>query len=279
MTAPMSLREYFAAVGSPFTKEQAAVIGPQIEAMAEEGILDTKDERAAAETIVEVARSENHPLHSNAGFIWDDARAAHIQRVDHARTMLKSIRVRYVEENRPRTTPAYRIVRPQQKATFARGHNVLHGESAAAVQKAKQSLDELTSWRARYQPFVTVWKDFARVFSGVANQISEGEDELSRMSSLDEATDEALTDMGAIQSACSEWQQKHGGTVKAWEGLSDQVAFTIEAIDAASAAFHIERPMERKCLGCGKSFQSAGISNRLCVRCSTRSLPERGVLT
>ena len=50
MTAPMNLREYFAAVGSPYTKADAEVIGPQIEALAEEG--DVSPER-----IRDVARS------------------------------------------------------------------------------------------------------------------------------------------------------------------------------------------------------------------------------
>lgn len=264
MTAPMSLREYFAAAGSPFSKEQAAVIGPQLEAMAEEGVLDTKDEGAAKRTIVDVARSANHPLHNE--FIWDDAKAADLQRLDHAGRMLRSIRVRFVQDDRPRTAPAYRITRAEPKSSFARGHNVLRGDSAAAVQKAREAMDELTGWRARFQPYVIVWKEFAGTFRGVANQISEAED-VVRAATLDDRTDDALSDLQTILSSCTSWQAKHAGAAATWDALAEQTGFLVEAIDEAVAAFSREKPQERACLKCGSPFQSGGVGNRLCQRC------------
>ena len=267
MTAPMSLRDYFAAAGSPFTKEQAAVIGPQLESMAEEGALDTRDEEAAKRTIVDVARSGNHPLHDQ--FIWDDQKAADLQRLDHAGKMLRSIRVRFVQDDRPRTVPAYRIAREQPKTAFARGHNVLRGDSATAVQKAREAMDELTSWRARYQPYVIVWKEFAGTFQTVANQIGEAED-VVRAATLDDRTDEALTDLQTILTACTAWQSKHAAGVATWTLLSEQTGFLVEAIDEAVAAFSREKPQSRPCLKCGKLFESGGLTNRLCERCGRR---------
>ena len=148
MTAPMSLREYFAAAGSAYTKADAEVIGPQIECLAEEG--DASERR-----IVDTAASANSPLH--AFFDWDDASAADKHRLQTAGTMLRSIRVRTLEDDRPRVSPAYRVQRASPRSALKGGYNVLHGESAGAVQKAKEAFDELTAWRTRYAPFVLVW--------------------------------------------------------------------------------------------------------------------------
>lgn len=269
----MSLREYFAAAGSPFSQQQAEVIGPQLDAMAEEGLLPTTDDEAAKRAIVDTARSENSGLHGF--FEWNDAKAADLHRLDQAGKMLRSIRIRYIEDDRPRTAPVYKVAREQAKPTvFARGHNVLRGDSAIAVQKAREAFTELTSWRARYQPFVSVWAGFAQVFRGVANQISEGED-VVQPDGLDDRTDEALTDLQAIQASCLAWQEKHGATADAWAALAEQTGFMVEAIDAAVVAFGHEKPMQRTCLKCRKPFESAGVGNRLCQRCSTVTIPEQ----
>lgn len=161
MTAPLGLRDYFASVGSGFSKQDAEVIGPQIEAMAEDGSLDTKSDEAARRTIVDTAQSANSPLHRY--FEWDDAKAADLHRLDHAGKMLRSIRIKVVEDDRPKVRPVYKLPSPA-KSVFSRGHNVLHGDSAFAVQKAAQAMDDLTTWRAKYQPYIAVWKDFAQRF-------------------------------------------------------------------------------------------------------------------
>lgn len=262
MTAPISLREYFATTGSRFTKQDAEVIGPQLEEMAEQAEVSQRN-------IVDTAKSDNSPLHRF--FDWDDASAADKHRLDEANKMMRSIRVRYLEDNRPRTSPAYKIARTQPKSTFGRGHNVLHGESAAAVQKAKDAFDELTSWRARYAPYVVVWTDFARAFRGVANQISEAED-VVRAGTLDDATDEALTDLVGHIHGLNEWQRQHGSVGQAWSDLAEQAGFIVEAVDGAIGVFTKDlKAAERKCLRCGSTFQSGGAGNRLCEKCATKA--------
>lgn len=258
MTAPMSLREYFAAAGSAYTKDDAAVIGPQIESLAEQGDVSER-------TIVDVARSENSPLHRY--FDWDKDVAADNWHLHQAGTMLRSIRVRFVENDRPRTVPAYKIARTQPKSAFTRGHNVLHGDSAAAVTKAKAAFDELTSWRARYAPFVMVWADFAQAFRGVANQIGEAEDVVNT-AALDDRTDAALTELKVCLTAVTAWREKHGETAAQWASLAEQAGFVSEAINEALRTFSDDqKARERKCLRCGKAFQSSGLENRMCERC------------
>lgn len=259
MTAPMNLREYFAAAGSPYTKDDAEVIGPQIEALAEEG--DVSPER-----IRDVARSTNSPLHR---FIdWDKDVAADKWQLHQADTMMRAIRVRVVEDDRPRVVPAYKVARAQPKSVLPRGHNVLHGASAAAVQKAKEAFDELTGWRARYAPFVMVWKDFAQAFQGVNNQIGEAEDVVDT-SGLDDRTDEALTDLQTALATLAAWRAKHAATAAAWSALSEQAEFLCEAVDEALSTYSTKlMAAERKCLRCSEPFQSGGVGNRLCPKCA-----------
>jgi hypothetical protein len=49
--------------------------------------------RIKLEDVIEDARNEESPLHDY--FTWDDAKAAHKQRLDEARTLLRSINVPY----------------------------------------------------------------------------------------------------------------------------------------------------------------------------------------
>lgn len=261
MTAPMTLREYFAASGSNYTKEDAEVIGPHIETLAEEG--DASERR-----LVDVAQSSNSPLHRF--FDWNDESAADRFRLHQAGTMLRSIRVKFIENDRPRTAPAYRIARTQPKSVFTRGHNVLHGQSAAAVTKAKDAFDGLTAWRARYAPFVAIWQDFAQAFRGVANQIGEAEDLVNTIA-LDDRTDEALTELQVCLSAVTAWRSRYADIGHQWTSLAEQATFIQAAIDESLRVFtDVQKAAERPCLRCGKAFQSSGPENRLCERCGTK---------
>ena len=254
----ISLKEYFAASGTRFSAQDAAVIGPQLEALAEQG------EDVTERTIVDVAQSANSPLHRF--FEWDDKVAADKHRLTQAGTMMRAIRVKTLDAGRPRVMPAYRLARPEPKPVFRTGHNVLRGESAAAVAKAKQAMDELAGWRARYAPYVEVWADFAQAFRGVANQIAESEDAVAAAELVDR-TDDALTELVARRADLIAWQEKHAGAVATWAGLAEQAAFLVQAIDEAEAVFTREKAVERSCLRCGTAFHSGGVGNRMCKRC------------
>lgn len=52
--------------------------------------------------LVEVAQDPSHPLHED--FIWDDAEAGRIQREDHARRLIRSVKIT-VKSNAPTSPP------------------------------------------------------------------------------------------------------------------------------------------------------------------------------
>ena len=263
MATSVSLRDYFAATGSRFTKEDAAVIGPQFEALAEQNAF-------SEEGVLEVARSTNSPLHRYID--WNDKTAAHAHRLDQVRSMMRAIKVRVVVDDRPKVVPAYRITRAAPQVAYRTGHNVLRGESAAAVQKAREAMDALIGWRARYAPYLAVWADFGQAFRGVANQIAESEDVVDARR-LDDASDVALVDLVACRTALLAWQAKHGNVARTWPALAEQAGFLVEAIGEAEAAFTKAKAKERPCLRCGTMFASGGAENRLCTRCAAHGHP------
>ncbi|UDL95488.1 hypothetical protein LGH83_04505 [Lichenihabitans sp. PAMC28606] len=253
MTMPVSLKDYFAAAGSAFTKRDAEVIGPQLEALAEAGPIDER-------TIVEVARSPNSPL--NRYFEWDDETAADKYRVGQAGSMMRSIRVRVVEDGRPRVTSAYKLVtKPTASRPAPKGYNVLHGESAFAAKMTVAAYDDMLAWRAKYAPYVDVWVDFATAFRQVANQVGELE-EAGKPAEIDVQTDAAVQALLA-------WRESSEPVLTKWEAAVEQVQFLLDAIDEADAVFTTSlKAKERSCLRCSTPFQSSGIGNRLCEKCS-----------
>lgn len=87
---PTPVKHYFirAAVEKPrFSNDDARVIGPVLGQLADQG-------EVAATTIVEAAQSTNSPLH--AYFEWDNQKAAQAHRLETARQMITTVRVRIV---------------------------------------------------------------------------------------------------------------------------------------------------------------------------------------
>ncbi len=77
--------------GMTVTKVPAQIVGEELEKIrASAGGLDPA-------TVVSVASAANHPLHKC--FTWDDAKAAHLCRIDEARKLIKNISI--VTEARP----------------------------------------------------------------------------------------------------------------------------------------------------------------------------------
>jgi hypothetical protein len=253
MTAPISLRDYFAAAGSGFTRDDAAIIGPQLVALAEDGPVD-------ARTVVDVARSANSPL--NRYFEWNDEKAADLYRVGQAGSMMKAIRVRTVEDGRPRVTAAYRLVPQPSTAKPQRTYNALHADSSFAAKMAVSAHDDLLAWRAKHQPYMGVWIDFAAAFRQVVNQIDECE-ELTNPKGIDHETDEAIEALVA-------WRARFGSVAAKWENIAEQSGFLVEAIGTAEDVFtRTLQATERACLRCSKPFLSAGVGNRMCEPCSS----------
>ena len=54
--------------------------------------LEQKNGKLTPEIVVKDAQNAKSPLHNGAGFEWDDSKAAHIQRIAHARTLIANVR-------------------------------------------------------------------------------------------------------------------------------------------------------------------------------------------
>jgi hypothetical protein len=99
----VTLTEYIAATGGPYTDKQAAVIGPELERLADTGHSTAKD-------ILEAARPKRSKLHPF--FDWDDEAAAEKWRLHSARVMAANIHIRVVgADGDERTTRAFHPVR------------------------------------------------------------------------------------------------------------------------------------------------------------------------
>ncbi len=81
---------YFVKGSNGLTNSDAKVIGPVLAEMAKAGPV-------TARAVVEVAHSENSPLHPY--FEWDDKKAAEAYRVGTARDMIRTVRVRVISES------------------------------------------------------------------------------------------------------------------------------------------------------------------------------------
>lgn len=64
--------------------------------------------------VVDAATPEDSPLHRY--FDWDDSSAAHKWRIEQAREHIRSVRIRYVENDKPKTTRAFVSVRDNDSA-------------------------------------------------------------------------------------------------------------------------------------------------------------------
>jgi hypothetical protein len=98
--------EYVAAKGSPFSDDDAAVIGAELARIAEANKVE--DLRSLDKHLVfeAVEADPNHPL--RRFFDWDDASAARKQRISIAATLIRSVRiVSVVMGKRSAPTPAF----------------------------------------------------------------------------------------------------------------------------------------------------------------------------
>jgi hypothetical protein len=80
----ITLREYQIAAGAKYSSEDAAVIGPELERLAQEGANSESD-------IVAAAADDDSPLHRY--FEWNEARAARKFRLVQAKFMVRSVTV------------------------------------------------------------------------------------------------------------------------------------------------------------------------------------------
>lgn len=261
----ITIKEYFAVEGSRLSNADARKIGPVLHALSEEGAVTARD-------VVDAARSTNSPLHSY--FEWDNKVAADLWRVETARKILQAVKVKFIEpDGETRVARAFQVVRERAWETAPRAYRtfqVLHGDSAFAAQMMDSAIDDLQSWRRKYEPYIGMWKSFGDVFQSVLNQIDEFETEIKTDNALAE-TDDALAKLLI-------WREECADVLALWTASREQVEFIMQSIREAEALFSkVSEVKERNCLKCRKPFRSVSIGNRICKTClNAKTINERG---
>lgn len=250
----ITIKEYIAEASGPYSHKDARIIGPVLQALAEQGAVTTRD-------VVDAARSENSPLH--AYFEWEDKIAADNWRLETARAMLKSIRVRYIENDQPKEARAFQVTKTRAYETEPREYRsfqVLSGDSAFAAQMMENAVDDLVRWRARYAPYTEMWMKFGDCFQGVVNQIDEFREEATT-NGIAAETDEGLARL-------IEWRGQFASMLAAWTQCREQVGYIMEAIGEAESAFcKIKQTATKRCISCVEDFVTLDEGMRTCPKC------------
>jgi hypothetical protein len=255
----ITIKEYYAAAGSRYSKHDAEIIGPALADLAAKGPV-------TAQEVADVARSSNSPLHRF--FEWDDKKAANLYRTEQARNMLRSIKVKYVEDGAEKVTRAFQITASRRERDGLHGYSsisVMHGDRAVAVHMMRNAMRELQQWKERYEAHQDDWERVGTAFIGVFNQISEASEAAAGADEIPQKTNDALA-------ALISWRHDHHETVNLWSDGVEQLRYLYEAVSEAERAFEfVERKHVRKCMRCAGEFVSDGPGNRLCGKCRDRS--------
>ena len=155
MTVPVVGKVYHSA--HPFrTDEEAAIFGPILESLAEQG-------KGQPQDIVEAARAADSPLHRY--FTWDDSEAASKYRLEEARSLARSFRVEIIEvkDERPTTFTVPGLVSVRY-ADGKRGYETLR-QIQSDEEKLQQTIaaaaSQLSYWRRTFEQWRHVG-DFQR---------------------------------------------------------------------------------------------------------------------
>lgn len=115
-----------------------------------------KENRLNAESLVDVSRPEDAPLHNE--FEWDDAKAAEEWRKQTGRVMIASIT--YVMEESKQKEPVrafYHLVREEKEYTPI---EVIMKDSEKTEQLFKTALNELIAFQSKYKGI----KEFSQLY-------------------------------------------------------------------------------------------------------------------
>lgn len=160
-------KEYFAVVGSHFSDRDAQVIGPEIERIAiERGGVRPED-------VVEEARNQGSSLHNY--FEWNDQVAAEAYRLDQARYMLRSIKIKIEDQE---TITEIRAFMPVKTEPNQERKKYLHIETIVANpnlvdQITAEALGELQTWHEKWNVYRSLYSQFEAKFSPVFKAIDE----------------------------------------------------------------------------------------------------------
>jgi hypothetical protein len=257
MTA-ISIKEYYAMNGSIYSNKDAAVIGPVLHELAQQGGVTARD-------VLDAARSDNSPIHPY--FEWRDNVAADLWRLRQAQNIMWNIRVRYLdnhtgEEHDSKVLNVVRKALYDHEPRRYRSFEVLHGDSAFAAQMMDSAFDDLIAWRRKYEPYVGVWERFGDVFRSVVNQIDEFTEDMR-------ATGNASL-MDAAMVRLLGWRDEFAEGLETWTNYRQSLQYVMDAIaDAESTLKKTRVEALRDCLRCRKPFKSAHPGHRICGNCFT----------
>ncbi len=175
----MTRKEYYADHG--MTQDAARIAGPVIDGMREKrGHIDATD-------LVAAAQDRSSPLHRF--FEWDNVKAAHRHRLEQARLMMRSIRVRVVETSSGKVleegpllfSVPLKVVEPETKPSRGtQGNRHVY----VSVQRVREEPDlrksvldeawkEMLSWRRRYLARQEALEAFREEFQPILEGMAE----------------------------------------------------------------------------------------------------------
>jgi len=164
-------KEYFINGPARLKPEDARVIGPVLQELADAGPVTARD-------VVETAHSANSPLHSY--FEWDDKKAADPHRIGTARDIIRTVRVRVTSSDGEEKGLAAQRVTVRAVQTVAKGGawrketaqtTVAASSTQQCATKMRQAHAALKDWAHEYRPFFTLWERFSDTFADVRESI------------------------------------------------------------------------------------------------------------
>jgi two-component system, cell cycle response regulator CtrA len=214
----ITIKEYFALTGSSFTNDDAGIIGPVLQEIAEAGDV-------TAEDVVQAAHSSNSPLRNY--FEWDDAKAAHKYRVIQAGEMIDVVRVRFVSGGKEHSVRAYHVVTKKVERS-AWDYAEKEVEKPSQRNDVVSALRELDVWRLKYMA-LAVSQSAKKIMTPVLNQIAKFRDGIAggKFVSVDAAMTDALA-----------WSQQYGSVKSdATDLLGLHIKAMVDAINQAWTEF------------------------------------------
>jgi ribosomal protein S27AE len=178
--------------------------------------------------------------------------------------MVRAIKVRFIdgdgEKKESRAFHVHRTTAWEREPRRYRSFEVLHGETAFAVQMMDDAFADLIRWRMKYEPYSFMWAKFGETFQGIVNQIDEFADDCRATNNADEM-DNAL--VGLLV-----WRDQFAAALETWVEFHSHIEFVMDAIaDAEKVFVGATEQKERNCLRCGSPFMSAHAGHRICEKC------------
>ena len=104
----------------------------------------------AADVLLKAASKSSHPLHEGFGWIWDDKKAAHTQRLNHARQLISSVKYEVIHERKMLAAPVY-IHDPRAEGQGYTRLDSIKDDQAVALDALKTEISRAVRYIERAQ--------------------------------------------------------------------------------------------------------------------------------